>query len=99
MITNNIIIIVITTIRVYQYNRNSLRDKMKYSAQKTWVVRCIYYDARINSLYVPVEYQCRDDNTKLVTADGAKTRGNRSEVIGQGIVKLWQRYCASDLCN
>lgn len=82
---------------MYQYNRNPLRDKMRNYTQKTWVVHCIYSDARIKSFYVPVEYQCRDDNTKLITADGANARGNRREAIGQGIVKLWQRYCASDL--
>jgi hypothetical protein len=85
MVTNNIIIIiVITIIRVCQYNRNPLRDKMKNSMQKTWEIRHIYYDARIKSFYVPVEYQCRDDNTKRVTADGTKTRVNRIEVICAG---------------
>jgi hypothetical protein len=65
MVTNNIIIIVITIIRVYQYNRNPLRDKTKNSMQKTWEVRYIYCDARIKSFYVPVEYQCRGGNTKV----------------------------------
>jgi hypothetical protein len=64
MVTNNIIIIiVITIIRVYQYNRNPLRDKKKNSTQKTWVVLCIYYDAKMK-FYVPVEYQFIDDSTK-----------------------------------
>ena len=67
---------------MYQYNRNPLLDEMKNSTQKTWEVRYIYYDARINSFYVPVEYQCRDDNTKRATADGAKAHGNRIEVTG-----------------
>jgi hypothetical protein len=54
---------------------------MKNSMQKTWEVHYIYYDAKIKS-YVPVEYQCTDDDTKSVTADGTKSRGNRIEVIG-----------------
>jgi len=40
--------------------------------QKTWKVYYIYYDARIKIFYAPVEYQCRDYNTKSVTAAGTK---------------------------
>ena len=72
---------------------------MKNSMQKTWEAHYIYCDARIKSFYVHVEYQCRDDDTKHATADGTKARGNRTEVIRQGFVKLWQRHCASNLCK